>query len=88
MKNEDWEMQCYGVREETLKTMVEDGKKLGSVRMIAMSMLSDAQEMIERNLNEIARQEINKAKWIISTYLKDPPDATLNENFIKQGISH
>lgn len=35
---------------------------------LAISMLSNAQEMINRNDNERARLEINRAKYIISEY--------------------
>lgn len=37
----------------------------GSV-FFAMSILSDVQEMIERNQRELARQYINRAKYILA----------------------
>jgi hypothetical protein len=40
--------------------------------MIAMSMLSDAQEEIERGMQERARQTVNRAKWVIHTYWTAP----------------
>lgn len=33
--------------------------------MMVMSMLSDVQEMIERDMDEEARQTLNRAKWTI-----------------------
>jgi hypothetical protein len=36
--------------------------------MMAMSLMSDAQEEIVRELDEDARQTLNRAKWILSTY--------------------
>jgi hypothetical protein len=45
---------------------------------MAMSILSDSQEMISTEYGEVdsmraedARQAINRAKWIISTYCMD-----------------
>lgn len=43
----------------------------GGPRMIAMSMLSDAQEMIERGDHERARQTINRAKYLIGKHTSD-----------------
>lgn len=42
----------------------------GGPAMYAMSMMSDAQEEIARGLDEDARQTLNRAKWIVSTYLQ------------------
>jgi hypothetical protein len=68
--NEQWEMQCYGCLEKDLRASIENSLtfKHSGPGMIAMSMLSDAQEEIERNMNEQARQTINRAKWVIATY--------------------
>ena len=35
-------------------------------KMLLMSMLSDVQEMVNRGLEEEARQTLNRAKWMIS----------------------
>jgi hypothetical protein len=53
--------------------------KLAGPALSAISQLSDAQEEIELGLNERARQTINRAKWIISTYLD-----TVNQSKDKQ----
>ena len=37
--------------------------------MCAASLMSDAQELIERGAKEDARQTLNRAKWIVFTYL-------------------
>lgn len=65
---------CYGVSRAELDLAVQHGRQVsrsGAV-LTAMSMLSDAQEMIERGMAEQARQEINRAKYIMSTYTVDP----------------
>jgi len=41
----------------------------GDDKMLAMSMLSDVQEMIERGLDEEARLTLNRAKWLIREHL-------------------
>jgi len=38
-------------------------------KMLLMGILSDVQEMIERGLNDDARQTLNRAKWAIRTKL-------------------
>ena len=76
-----WELQCYGMKENTLRHMV-DKPCLGTPpQMIAMSILSDVQELIANGQEfmggtqksppvfETARQYINRAKWIISERL-------------------
>jgi hypothetical protein len=66
-----WEMQCFGCTEETLRKSIEDSPffKIAGPGMIAMSMLSDAQEELARGMSQAPRQTINRAKWVISTYL-------------------
>jgi len=56
--------------------------------MVAMSHLSDAQELMEMGMAESANFRINFAKWIISKYREDmvsefDPDAEWTE-FSKQ----
>lgn len=76
MRDEAWQRQCYGVLEAQLRTEVESSLAvkmgMGGHLMVAMSMLSDAQELLERNQNERARQMINCAKWVMHTYWKEP----------------
>jgi hypothetical protein len=37
--------------------------------MLVMGMMSDAQEEISRGMNEVARQTLNKAKYVLSHYM-------------------
>ena len=63
----EWEMQCYGMLSSDIEKNILNSpmSKLMSMEMIAMSMLSDAQELIERNQGNRARQHINIAKYIL-----------------------
>lgn len=40
--------------------------KTDGVEMVVMSMLSDAQHEIEHNMKEVARQNLNRAKYLLS----------------------
>jgi len=73
-EQEEWERMCYGCTQAELRTGIENSLPVklpgaGGYGMIAMSMLSDVQEQLDRRLNEEARQTINCAKWVIRTYL-------------------
>lgn len=63
--------QCFGVNMEQLKANIERSTELQCHAMLAMSILSDAQELIERGDTEQARQFINQSKYIISEYWMD-----------------
>ena len=58
------QVQMFGATFAEMEEMREDS--MGDDKMLAMSILSDAQEAMERGQLEAARQLINKAKWIIS----------------------
>ena len=71
------EVSMYGCTEAQMREAVERSItfRFSGAGMMAMSMLSDAQEMINTEYGEVdymraedARQTINRAKWIISTY--------------------
>jgi len=57
----------YGMPKEWLDELVEDWQEplMGGLTMLAMSVLSDAQERIALGHDDIARQYINRAKYII-----------------------
>lgn len=58
-----WDLQCYGVP----RAMIDDAidQTYGSKELLAVSMLSDAQEVMSHGDTELARQFINKAKYVI-----------------------
>ena len=57
----------YGMPKEWLDELVEDWQEplMGGLTMLAMSILSDAQECIAVGRHETARQYINRAKYVI-----------------------
>ena len=74
------EIGMYGCTETELRESVESSItfKFSGPAMIAASMMSDAQEMINTeygkvdfNRAEDARQTLNRAKWILFTYVMD-----------------
>jgi len=79
-EQEKREVRMYGVTVAGMRESVEDSItfKLSGPAMIAASMLSDAQEMISTEYGEVdymraedARQAINRAKWVIFTYVME-----------------
>jgi len=67
ISQEEWHLRCYGVSEESmseLKPFIGDSPQ--DWGMLAMSILSDAQESLERKQPNVSRQLMNKAKWVIS----------------------
>jgi hypothetical protein len=80
-----WYMQAMGQSEESLIEMVEES--FGDPDMLAMSILSDAQHVLEyMDDKETARQYMNKAKWVIQRYWKIPETRGLR-NFLLLGNS-
>jgi hypothetical protein len=75
------EVRMFGCTEAQLREAVESSItfRFSGPGMMAMSILSDAQEMINTEYGEVdymraedSRQAINRAKWIIGTYfMKD-----------------
>lgn len=72
------EVRMYGVTEAGMRESVESSItfRFTGPAMVAMSILSDAQEMINTEYGEVdymraedARQAINRAKWILATYV-------------------
>ena len=77
-ENEKREVRMYGVTVAGMRQAVESSItfKLSGPAMVAMSMLSDAQEMMayeqpDFNTIEDQRQLLNRAKWILFEYIVD-----------------
>jgi len=77
-EQEKREVRMYGVSEAGMREAVESSItfKLSGPMMMAASILSDAQEMINTEYGEVdymraedARQAINRAKWIMFEYM-------------------
>jgi hypothetical protein len=60
-------MVMYGIPKEWLDELITDWQEplMGGLTMLAMSVLSDAQERIALGHDDIARQYINRAKYVI-----------------------
>ena len=60
-------MVMYGMPQEWLDELVTDWQEplMGGLPMLAMSILSDAQECIACGMDDTARQYINRAKYVI-----------------------
>ena len=68
------EIECYGLTREDLRDMVESSLTFQTVgyHSVIMGMLSDAQDAMLNGNNELARQLINQAKWVLLTYREKP----------------
>ncbi len=76
------EIRMYGCTEAEMREAVEQSLtyRFSGAAMYVMSMLSDAQEMVSygpydgdtlANILEDQRQLVNRAKWILATYVMD-----------------
>ena len=74
------EVRMYGCTQAEMREAVEESLtyRFSGAAMYVMSMLSDAQEMVSygphdgdtlANLLEDQRQLLNRAKWILSTFI-------------------
>ena len=79
------EVRMFGVTEADMREAVEQSLtyRFSGAAMYVMSMLSDAQEMVSygpydsdtlANLLEDQRQLMNRAKWILSTFVMQARD--------------
>lgn len=62
------ELNMFGCSYDLLDEMIAD--YLGPLEMLSMSILSDAQEELERGNSEVSRQYINRAKYVMSVIIK------------------
>ena len=70
MSNLDWELQAYGASKADILESIKDSItfRLSGPGMVVASYLSDAQEMIEYDSKESARQFINIAKVLMMEF--------------------
>ena len=76
-EQEKRQVRMYGVTEEGMRQAVEQSStfRFSGPAMMAASLMSDAQEMINTEYGDIdymraedARQALNRAKWILFEY--------------------
>ncbi len=80
-EQEKREVRMYGVTVAQMREAVESSitfRLLKDPAMIVASMMSDAQEMISTEYGEVdfnraedARQQLNRAKWVLATYIME-----------------
>ena len=64
----EFEKNCYGISEAQIRKEYMDGitAKLSGLEMVAMSILSDAQEMMVAGFDQDrVRKQINIAKFVL-----------------------
>ena len=64
----EFEKNCYGITEADIREeyMNSITAKFSGLEMVAMGVLSDAQELMAMGRTEQARKQINIAKFILS----------------------
>ena len=72
----EFESKCYGMSQEDIKRqyMQSITARLSGLEMVAMSVLSDAQELMSfghAQATDQARKNINIAKFILSEMIED-----------------
>jgi hypothetical protein len=81
-EQEQREVRMYGVTEAGMREAVESSStfKFSGPAMVVASMMSDAQEMVSygpydsdtlANIMEDQRQLLNRAKFVLMTYIMD-----------------
>jgi hypothetical protein len=67
-----FERDCYGMTVEDINANLINGitTRLAGIEMTIMSILSDAQQVLEFGDSEQARKYINVAKFMISKQMK------------------
>ena len=66
------EIQMFGITVDQIRKGVKEA--IADPKMIALSILSDAQEVLEMDDKESARQLINRAKMVIMEFTENPKE--------------
>ena len=79
-EQEKREVRMYGCTEAQMRDAIESDFtfRFTGPAMVVASMMSDAQELINTEYGEVdfnraedARQQLNRAKWVLFTYIMD-----------------
>lgn len=72
MRMTDFERNCYGMSEESMRMqyITSSMAKMSGLEMVVMGVLSDAQELLAMNRPEFARKQMNIAKFILSEMIE------------------
>ena len=68
----EFETKCYGISEADIREQYMNSitAKFSGLEMVAMSVLSDAQELLAMDRKEAARKQMNIAKFILSEMME------------------
>ncbi len=75
----EFEKNCYGISAEDIREeyMNSITARLSGLEMVAMSVLSDAQELMAMGATEQSRKNINIAKFILSEMMESKMSTTV-----------
>jgi hypothetical protein len=78
-KMTEFEKNCYGISAEDIREeyMNSITARLSGLEMVAMSVLSDAQELMAMGATEQSRKNINIAKFILSEMMESKMSTTV-----------
>ncbi len=68
----EFEKNCYGISEAQIREQYMESitAKFSGLEMVAMGVLSDAQELLAMDRKEAARKQMNIAKFILSEMME------------------
>jgi hypothetical protein len=68
----EFERKCYGMSQEGIRREYMESltARLSGLEMVVMSILSDAQQVLEFGDTEASRQYMNRAKFILSEMME------------------
>ena len=68
----EFEQNCYGMSQEDIREeyMQSITARFSGLEMVAMGVLSDAQELLAMGRNEAARKQMNIAKFILAEMME------------------
>ena len=67
-----FEKNCYGMTESNIREQYMNSftARMSGLEMVAMSVLSDAQELLAMDQKDAARKQMNIAKFILSEMME------------------
>jgi hypothetical protein len=80
LKMTEFEKNCYGMTEADIREQYMESitARLSGLEMVAMGILSDAQEMLSMGYdNDQIRKQLNVAKFIMSEMMESRLNATV-----------
>ena len=72
----EFETNCYGISEQQIRAqyMQSITARLSGLEMVAMGVLSDAQELLAMGNSEASRKQMNIAKFILCEMMEAKQD--------------